>query len=369
MEHERLTITIAGEEAADLYVDLLDLEVEQDELLAAQLRLRLALRREQHGAWRYLDDQRLAAWQQITVKAGLDDDDEELFAGYITHLRPDFDPDPARCALEVWGLDGSVLLDREEKLKDWPNKKDSDIASEIFNAYALTPQVEDTSLVHDEAVSTIIQRESDMRLLLRLAARNGFECYVEGSNGYFRPPQLGEPPQPVLAVHFGERETNVERLNLEVDALAPADVAMWQLDRVNKSMLDVSVTSAAQTALGKSDAAALLPSNVGPGQAIARAATTGRPEMMALCQGLYDQATWFLTGEGELNAHRYGHVLRVRRTVTLKGAGATYSGVYYVTHVTHSITRGGYTQRFRLRRNALMPAGDEDFAAPEEPRP
>lgn len=366
MEHEHFSMSFEGEVAGDLYADLLSLEVELDGELAAQFRLRLALDRENDGSWRYLDDDRLQVWRKVAISAGLGDGEEDLFAGYITHVRPSFDPDPARCTLEVWGMDGSVLLDREEKLKDWPNKKDSDIANEIFNTYALTPQVEDTSLVHDEKISTIIQHETDMQLLLRLAERNGFECYVEGTTGYFRPPQLSDPPQPVLAVHFGDGETNVTRFNVEVDALAPVNLAMWQLDRADKSVLDVAITATQQQTLGKSDASSLLPAGIGPALIIGRAATTGKPEMTVLCQGLYDRAEWFVTGDGEVNANRYGHVLRPRRTVTIKGVGEAYSGVYYVTHVTHSFTHEGYTQRFQVRRNALGPAGSEDFASEEE---
>src|SRR5216683_2804527 len=126
-------------------------------------------------------------------------------------------------SLEIWGMDGSVLMDREEKLKDWPDKKDSDIAAEIFSLYGLTPETEDTVVTHDEKVSTIIQRETDIQFLRRLALRNGFECYVEGKTGYFRPPQVDAPPQPVLAVHFGD-ETNVRHLAIEVNALTPTNV-------------------------------------------------------------------------------------------------------------------------------------------------
>jgi hypothetical protein len=84
--------------------------------------------------------------------------------------------------------------------------------------------------------------------------------------------------------------------------------------------------------------------------------------MAALCQGLVDEGAWFVTVEGEIAGNQYGHILRPRGTVTIKGVGATYSGVYYVTHVTHTWTPGGYTQFFRAKRNALMPTGTENFA-------
>ena len=84
--------------------------------------------------------------------------------------------------------------------------------------------------------------------------------------------------------------------------------------------------------------------------------------MTALCQGLFHQGEWFVTGKGEVSANQYGAVLKPRGTVTIKGIGETYSGVYYVSHVTHSFTSDGYVQYFCVKRNALMPTGSEDLS-------
>ena len=54
--------------------------------------------------------------------------------------------------------------------------------------------------------------------------------------------------------------------------------------------------------------------------------------------------------DGELDTVRYGHVLRARRLVGVRGAGLTYDGLYYVRRVTHTIERGSYTQSFALSR-------------------
>jgi hypothetical protein len=88
---------------------------------------------------------------------------------------------------------------------------------------------------------------------------------------------------------------------------------------------------------------------------------TGKVEMDTLCRELFHQAEWFVTAEGEIDGKRYSHVLKPHGTVTIKGVGETYSGVYYVMHVTHSFTPKGYIQLFRAKRNALMPTGAEDF--------
>ena len=363
MERETFIITIDGEEVSDLYENLIRLEVEVDEKLAAMFRLQIGIALQPDGTWTFLDDERFRVWQPVTIEAGLESGIEEIISGYITHVKPAFSSDMTQCTLEVWGMDSSVLMDREEKLKEWPNKKDSDIAAEIFGQYGLTPEVEDTAVIHDEAVSTTIQRETDIQFLRRLALRNGFECYVEGTTGYFRSPQIDAPSQPVLAVHFGD-ETNVQNFSLEVNALTPANVTMFQIDRAAKEVLDVTRSSSEQPALGATDADGLLAAGMKPGVVVVGGVVaTGQPEMTALCQGLYDEGSWFVTGQGDVAANDYGHVLKARQPVTIKGVGETYSGIYYVTHVTHAFTPDGYTQSFRVKRNGLLTTGAEEFSA------
>jgi len=362
MEHESFKLEIENKEVADVYEHLISLEVELDDELAAMFRLRVAMLQQPDGTWTFLDDERFRAWRRVTITAGFESAADELISGVITHVRPTFDPDPSQCTLEIWGMDGSVLMDREEKLKDWPNKKDSDIAGVIFSGYGFTLKVEDTHVVHDEAVSTIIQRETDIQFLNRLALRNGFECYVEGTTGYFRRSQVNAPPQPLLAAHFGD-ETTLTRFAIEVNALEPTQVTLAQIDRANKEILDVTVEASRQPTLGDVDASGLLPDGIEPGLVVVgQAVATGMAEMAALAQGFYHQGEWFVTGEGEIAGNDYGHVLRPRGTVTIKGVGETYSGVYYVTHVTHTFTANGYTQFFRVKRNGLMPTGAEKFA-------
>jgi phage protein D len=362
MQAETFRIEIGGTEATDLYESVLSLEVELDDELAAMFTLRLAMAQRPDGHWTVVDDDRLTVWQPVRISAGFDDGVDELIHGVITHLRSDFAADPAACTMEIWGMDRSTLLDRTEVRKDWPNRRDSDIASEIFRAHGLTLQVEDSPVSHDESVSTVIQRETDIQFLTRLALRNGFECYVEGTTGFFRPPQYNEPPQPVLAAHFGD-DTTLSRFSVQVDAATPAEYTTAQLSRTTKEIVNVTATTTTQPVFGATGSAALLPAGVPRARTVlAQAVTTGEAELTALCQSGFDGSEWFVHGDGEIIANHYGHVLRPRGTVTVKGVGETHSGVYYVSHVTHSFTNDGYIQRFRARRNGLRPTGDEQFS-------
>lgn len=367
MEQEKLRIEIGGEELPELYDDLVNLEVELDDELAGMFRFSLAVPQRSDGTWPWLDDERIRLWQPVVITAGLGDEQEKLFSGYITHLRPGFPGGPDQCQLEVWGMDASVLMDRQTMLKDWPNRKDSDIAAEVFSSYGLGSEVTDTGVVHDSGVSTIIQRETDIRFLKRLARRNGFECYLSGTVGHFGPPELHRFPQPVLNVQCGE-ETTVTQLSLEVNAVAPSAVAMAQLDQLGKEILDITVETTSFKLLGAEQPAAYLPAGMKAGLTrLGQTVTTGRSEMEILCQGLHDRGEWFVTGEGEVAANQYGTILMPRRTVTVKGIGKNYSGVYYVSRVTHVFTPGGYTQVFTVQRNALMPTGSEKFSGGQLP--
>lgn len=51
---------------------------------------------------------------------------------------------------------------------------------------------------------------------------------------------------------------------------------------------------------------------------------------------------------------RYGHILRARMLVGVRGAGLTYDGMYYVESVTHNIKRGEYKQSFTLSRDGVV---------------
>ena len=363
MPAESFIIRIDGEEVEGLYGDLIRLEIELSDEAPASFRLVLGTALQTDGSWKHLDDEHFRLWHEVAIDIGFDDaGPEEVLTGFITEMRPIFDPDPALCTFEVVGLDKSVQMDREEHLKDWPNKKDSDIASEILSSYGFIPNVTATEVIHDEALSTVIQRETDYQFLQRLALRNGFGCFVEGDAAIFGPVPVDPAPQPVLAAHFGD-ETTLRSFTTTVDGMRPAQVAMFQVDRFNKEVLTATVEEATQDPLGDLLAADLLTGGIAPAKVyVAKNAATGSPEMEALCQGLFQEGAYFVEGAGEIDAMAYGHVLRPRRLVIIKGVGETYSGTYYVSFVRHAFTRGGYSQAFRIRRDGLMPTGDEDFA-------
>ena len=344
-----------------LVPDIVHLEVEEDLEQAAAFRLQLAITARNDGSWTYVDDPLFQVWRRFTVEAGYVGAPETLIEGYITHVELMIGAD-GEPYLELSGMDMSAAMDLADKQLAWPNKKDHEIAQELFSSYGLSYEVEDTVATPGQAVATPLQTETDIRFLRRLAARNGFECHVRGNTGYFRSPNLQEPPQKTLAIDFG-RETNLAEIRIRVDGTPGTVAEMRRVDPVAKQVERERLQASPRRTLGRRPLAELR-SGLPQGQRLLRRELAASPaEMRGRLRQAYEGASRFVTAEGEIDGRVYRAVLRARRLVTIKGIGETYSGFYYVTRVRHSFTIHGYTQRFEAYRNGLGLTGDERFAA------
>jgi hypothetical protein len=78
--------------------------------------------------------------------------------------------------------------------------------------------------------------------------------------------------------------------------------------------------------------------------------------VQAISQGLAEASRKAdaVTGTGSLNVVKYGHILKARGLVGVRGVGEAFNGLYYVKSVTHRLKAGEYTQDFTLIRNGLV---------------
>jgi phage protein D len=191
---------------------------------------------------------------------------------------------------------------------------------------------------------------------------------------------LDDLPQPSLAIRCGE-ESNLVSLGVAVEGRRPLSVKVTQTDIHSKSPRSAQVTALGLTALGTDDLDHLVTDRLEtittPAEATSQLLLLGPPtseptELEVLAQAARDEAGWFMTAEGEINCDAYGSVLQPRRTVLVQGAGDFYSGAYYVTRVTHTLSADGdYRQRFEAKRNAqgLRNTDQFDGGSPGVPLP
>ncbi len=285
---------------------------------------------------------------------------EPLIDGVIYHHQIAPSNEPGMSTLTVTGRDISVLLDLEERNAEYPNRPDFLIVTEILARYAqygIVPRATPTADVPIELYRVPRQHETDLRFIRRMAARNGFVFYIEPltlgvTTAYFGPENRLGIPQPALSVDLGTA-TNVNSLSFTNDALAPVGTEGSFVEPITRTSIPIPpLPSLRVPPLAASPAPArrttLMRQTAGqnPGQAAttALAAITRAPEAVG--------------ATGQLDTVRYGHVLRARRLVGVRGAGLKHDGFYYVRRVTHQIEVGKYTQDFTLSREgtgALLP--------------
>jgi phage protein D len=352
--------------SSDVLGAIKTIEVEDHATMADMLRLRLAVAVAQSGSsWTILDDGTFArlAHVQLSVTVG-SGDATPLISAYVVETDARFSNDPGGSELTVVAMDATVLMHLEERVKQWPNMADSDVASAIFSdgAYGFTPVVDATKLVRNEKDHTLTQRGTDIQFLQHLAERNGYEAFLDLTDdgtvqGHFHPQRTDGQPQGTLTVNMGSA-TNVNGFRARFDMLGPT-TAQGNVVDVRDGKQNGSADQQSQSGMGSDESTAqqrprhVLLSGLGMGQAA---------EVQRYAQAVVDRSAWAIVAEGELNTAAYGGVLRAKMPVMVRGAGRTFSGRYYVERVLHTIgSDGTYTQRFTMRRNALGLTGSERF--------
>lgn len=358
---EVVVLTLNGERRDDIRDDLAEVEVEEHVAAADVFRIRLSTTVLGNRSWRHLEDDDLTIWNRIAIRAGYPDNNEVLIDGVITHVNVVLSgPGNEESYLELTGSDTSALMDLQDRQFAWPNKKDSDIAASIFEAYNLSWEIEDTEFLHAERIATILQSESDIRFLRRLAARNGFECFVKGNRGYFRSANLQDPPQKPLTMPSG----NLIALRFEIDGTAPTELEIRRFDPFEKREDRAELTGLPERQIARRNLAELRGSERLGRRLLRQPSTVAAQEQRARLRAGYADASGFVVASGEVDGRSYGAVLRARRLAAINGAGPSHSGHYYVTRVRHMLTGDAYIQSFEARRNAVGLIGTESFAAP-----
>lgn len=281
-----------------------------------------------------------------------------LSDGIITNqqLQPSTQPGTPS-TITVTGEDLSVMMDMEEKVVKHPSQNQTAIVTKIIGKYAkygiipkVKPPTGDKPPLPTEYIPT--QYGTDLEYILELARRNGYVFYISPgpapltNSAYWGPPSKLGVPQSALSVNMGWH-SNVDSINFQYDALAASEASGELLDRKKNKPQKVKSSKSKRPSLASSNGLKqskirkiLLPPQ-GLNQSQAKAG------VQSLSDSSLDKV---LTAEGELDAQKYGSLLRSRGLVGLRGVGKSYDGLYYVKSVTHRLEPGKYKQSFTLTR-------------------
>lgn len=285
-----------------------------------------------------------------------------LMDGIVT--RQDVAPssEPGQSTLTITGDDLSAAMDLIDLRIPYANMSDTVQAYTVLARYAalgvipvvIPGFIPELPVMTNKIVS---QNGTDLAHLKLIAGNNGFVFYIEpgplpGQSIAYLGPNLRIPvPQPALSVNM-DAHTNVESLSFALDGLAKETVLLTINDPVTHKILmpvPIPPISLFQPPLG---ARPTLPLKV----RMEREAGGDSVEfsIKKMLGRLMQGAANAITASGSLDVLRYGHVLRSRMLVGVRGAGLAYDGLYYVDSVTHKLKRGEFKQSFQLSRDGLM---------------
>jgi hypothetical protein len=298
-----------------------------------------------------LSDSRLDPGSTIQVLSLLDNVADCLVKGPVHGQQIRLLHGGAGSYVDVLGSDTSIVMDREVKAKVWDSVRDSDVFSRIVATYGFAADAQDTPALHAEAKHTLVQHDSDLRFIRRLARRNGCLFWLTADpkgtqTAHFSRPVLDGAPAAKLAINLNE--PNLNALDISWDVERPSSAAGWNLDLGDKSQIDGGVARTPQKLLGDKGLADITGDTR---STLITAPVDDAGDLKSRGEAALIEADFFLTVTGETTVHALGAVLRAHTIVQLQGTGKRHSGPYFVSSVRHLIDAATHRMEFELVRN------------------
>jgi hypothetical protein len=298
---------------------------------------------------------------RVVLVATINGTPEPLIDGVMTQHEVGAGSDPTHFSLKVKGKDLTAVMDYIDFSGiPYPALPDFARVALILAKYAplgIIPLVI-PSLLTDVPIPTDripVHQGKDLPYIKRLADEAGYVFYLEPgpapatSIAYWGPEVRVGVPQPALSYNM-DATTTVESLSFTFSNEARTLPIVRVQEPITKLTIPIPIPdiSLLNPPLGLVPP---IPTNVEP-----LTDTSNLSPIRAALFGLSraNRSADAVSGSGSLDVLRYGHVLKARRLVGVRGAGMAFDGLYYVKSVTHNIKRGEYKQSFTLVRNGLI---------------
>jgi len=321
---------------------------------------------------RLLNDSRLVPGKGrlISVLATFDGATTCLVHGIVTDRKTELKEGGPGSSLEISGKDRRIEMGRNADQRGPLNGTVGLILLPIFGRYHFKPDIEqaDTTLYSD-LTQSLNQTHSDLELVTKLAAEQGFEFWIDAATGpggliietaHFRsspprnkgvplsiPPRLIAPPDlPVLKMNSGDGKSTL--LTFSSARVSEVPTASGGVSRINSDTGELERTRVDQPSLSPLGKRPPAPTNKRPVLSPGNAQEAQRRQDAALID-----ASWVVKANAETTVHALGAIIRPHEVVTVKGTGSVDDGDYFVWSVTHHIDPADHKMRCELRRNAV----------------
>ena len=230
-------------------------------------------------------------------------------------------------------------LQRGRHARTFLKQSDSDIAKTIAGGHGLQPQVDSTKTAHDYVIQDAI---TDAEFLRRLAARNGYEFWVDDTTLYFKkPPLLSDGPE----LTYGDDLVSFDAELAASEQVSEVVVRGW--DPIKKAEITGQSSrgdSATSINAGSTGSAAGEKAFGKQSVVLSHQRVVNQAQADAVAQSVLTELEQeFIRAEGTAIERS---TLKVGTNVTVNGVGSRFSGKYYVTELTHRYDSGGFRTDF-----------------------
>ncbi|MGM9474526.1 hypothetical protein ACS5PJ_21355 [Pseudarthrobacter sp. YS3] len=298
---------------------------------------------------------------RVVVVATLNGTPHVLVDGVVTKTQVAPGSDTGHSTLQIMGEDLTTVMDKIEMTGlPYPAMPAEAIVAVILAKYlalGIVPMIV-PSIMLDVPIPTSripTQKGTDLEYVQWLARRVGYVFYLEPG------------PEPGMSVAYWGPKVKVgvpqPALNLDLDAHTNSDAITFSFDSQSRSLPVIFIQNEQTKVPIPVPIPDIGPLNpplglVGPlpTKFNALPETAKYSPVQAVLVGLAEasRSADCVTGTGSLDVQRYGHILKARSLVGVRGVGLAFDGLYYVTQVKHSIKHGEYKQSFALARNGLI---------------
>ena len=291
----------------------------------------------------------------LGVLVGVNDALVCLVTGPVTKQEANLQHGGAGSSLHIEGTDTS----HDMTIKPFHNVRngtDSAIVNGILRSYDFGGRdVSNTDgAAHQDENHSVVQRETDLTFIKRLAQRNGFHFWIsydEKGKGtaHFKPRSLDGKPVNELIVNL--ENNNIDNLRINSDMNRPTQVEGQQVNLRTKEIIGGLVSLSQETVLGANNLATVAGSRA---NSMALSPTVDDGGSMTIrSEAALKEAQWFITATCQTSFRKLcNKIVRVHTVVMVQGAGTRHSGKYYVTGVKHTIDAANHKMDIELARNA-----------------
>ena len=352
MHNPARRIFIEGRDVTDLITDdVLSVTVEDHVEDADACTFEFTNRR---GEW--LDHPLFERGKAVEVFLGYGTRVSKLFVGFITVIEPHFPADTVP-TVTITAYDKSYRMRKQGDVDHtFPDMTANEIVRAIAKKYGFK---EREILTPDETPKRRLQTQEskdDWHFLKNLARGLGFEVFVESGRLVFR---SGKRKPAAIEGVFRYRE-NLKSFEAALSMeKPPTRVVVRGWDDLKKEAFEVAVpddlTDTERQILGDQSGSQVVEDEFGKSERILHnvvAEDRNHARDLALAYFINKEYE-LVTGVGTCVGDRE---LRAKRLVTIEGVGTRFSGIYYLTRVTHTLDDAGYLCEFEVQRNAISQA-------------